>query len=235
MLAFCWLILYFLGNRNDGARAKGIGTQWLKLHPFFFCIYLDFFFFLIQTQVKWTFWEFPCFLLYDVASVATFWLRPRACGYLGGRSWLCSGVALSKPPEASFLMSGLEMGIFYSSFSTSTKNSLVLCSLMSIFMEVRWLFITIRLMMFCDGSYVSTKIRKCIFKHVLTTWKLYGNKIQFACVWVCTWVCWCMYVYMNTHFLMQDKELKAYVSKVESCLQYYLRILSVACMAIHFF
>lgn len=91
-------------------------------------------------------------------------------------------MALSKSPEASFLMSGLEMGIFYSSFSTSTKNSLVLCSLMSIFMEVRWLFITIRLMMFCDGSYVSTKIRKYIFKHVLTTWKLYGNKIKFACV-----------------------------------------------------
>ena len=72
--------------------------------------------------------------------------------------------------------------------------------------------------MFCDGSYVSTKIRKYIFKHVLTTWKLYGNKIKFACVWVCTWVCWCVYVYINTHFLMQDKELKAYVSKVESCL-----------------
>lgn len=143
---------------------------------------------------------------------------PRACGYLGGRSWLCSGVALSKSLEASFLMRGLETGIFYSSFSTGTKNSSVLCSLIQIFVEDRWLFITTGLMMFCDGSYVSTKVRKCIFKRRWTTWKLCGNKIQFACVWVCTWVCWCMYVYINAHFLMQDKELKACVSKAASCL-----------------
>lgn len=135
-------------------------------------------------------------------------------------TWVAGlGVALSESLEALFLMRGLETGIFYPSFSTSTKNSLVLCSLIQIFVEVRWLFITIGLMTFCDGSYyVSTKVRKCIFKRVWTTWKLCGNRIQFACVWVCTWVCWCMYVYINTHFFMQDEELKACVSKVESCL-----------------
>ena len=83
-------------------------------------------------------------------------------------TWVAGlGVALSESLEALFLMRGLETGIFYSSFSTSTKNSLVLCSLIEIFVEVRWLFIAIGLMTFGDGShYVSTKVRKCIFKRV---------------------------------------------------------------------
>lgn len=112
---------FILGNRNDGTGSKGIGAQWLRLHPLFFCIiYLDFFFNTDTGQMNIL--GIPhVFLLYDLASVATFWLQSRACGYLGGRSWLCSGVALSKSLEASFLMRAWERE-FYSSFSTSTKN-----------------------------------------------------------------------------------------------------------------
>ena len=120
-------------------------------------------------------------------------------------TWVAGlGVALSESLEALFLMRGLETGIFYSSFSTSTKNSLVLCSLIEIFVEVRWLFIAIGLMTFGDGShYVSTKVRKCIFKRVWTTWKLYGNRIQFACV--CVYLGVLMYVCVHKYSFFHAK------------------------------
>lgn len=84
MLVTCWLIVhftFFVNNRSDVARSKGTGTPMTQAFLLLPCLPRVYF---KHTHThKWTFWESPCFLLCDLASVATFWLQSRGLWLLG--------------------------------------------------------------------------------------------------------------------------------------------------------